>query len=324
MSTSTPPPGSSQSGDPVTEPEPFDFRRPSTLPREQVRIVEIVQEALARGFTTALAASLRAVTQVSMGDLEQCTYDEYVRSIPNPALLTMLSLTSPGMPAMLEIPLPVGFAATELLLGGAGGTKQPDRPMTELELTMMRSIIDVLLPEIKTAFEPITSTEPSIIGQESNPQFAQMASPSEMVVVMSLDVVLESAVGVMRLCVPFGDLHPHLESRATGVPAGARAVGSGAPEQARLRQQIASAPVEATATFVPATATSRQIVSLQVGDVLVLPHPTSVPLCVLVDNVELFDATIGRVNRQMALEIYDTAPEGRHRRAGKVRIVTSA
>ena len=70
------------------EPRPFDFRRQSKLSREHVRTMQIVQETFARGFSTMLASQLRSVTQVSIRSIEQQTYDEYVRELPNPTLLT--------------------------------------------------------------------------------------------------------------------------------------------------------------------------------------------------------------------------------------------
>ena len=75
------------------EPEvkPFDFKRPTTLSREHIRMMQMVQDNLARGLTTVFAGALRAVATVTALDLEQRTYDEYIRAVPNPTLLTMLS-----------------------------------------------------------------------------------------------------------------------------------------------------------------------------------------------------------------------------------------
>ncbi|MDJ0767465.1 MAG: FliM/FliN family flagellar motor switch protein [Ilumatobacter sp.] len=304
------------------EVRPFDFRRPSTLPREHVRTIQIAQESMARGFTTALAASLRAVTEVSIRDFEQCTYDEYARTIDNPTALTMLSFQSRRASAMLEIPLRVAFGAVELLLGGLGGDEQPARPMTELELGLLHGVVDELLPEIRTALQPIMAIEPMILGQESNPQFAQLAAPNEMVIVMSFEIRLEAVTDVVRLCVPFGLLLPHLDHLTRGpTDPSASAV---AEEQARLHDALVSAPVAVAATFRPAVASSREIVSLQVGDVLMLPHPTSAPLSLEVDGVAVHEATIGRVNRQTALQVGAPAAPGQTRRPSRVQIVKRA
>lgn len=298
--------------------KPFDFKRPSTLSREHIRMMQIVQDNLSRGLTTVFAGQLRAVATVTVHGLEQCTYDEYVRMIPNPALLTMMSLRSNRVGAMLEIPLQLAFAATELLLGGPGGQEQPNRPMTDLELSLMRNIVDSMLPEFKSACESIMDIEPEIVGQESNPQFAQVAAPSEMVILLSFEVKLESAVGILRFCIPFARLQPHLDALSNANQGGAnRAL---IEERARLHEHVQASPVEIAAIFRPAMASSRQIMNLEIGDVLTMNHPTTMPLGVHVQGVTVYEALLGRVNRQLALQIYDEVPPGHERRRSVLRI----
>jgi flagellar motor switch protein FliM len=159
-----------------SEPRTFDFRRQSKLSREHVRTMQIVQETFARGFSTMLASQLRSVTQVNIKSIEQQSYDEYVRDLPNPTMLTLLSLAPLSGAAVFQLPLNVTFCAIELMLGGTGDGVQPGRPLTELELSLMRGIIDRALPELRYALEPVVATEPKIVGQESNPQFAQVAA----------------------------------------------------------------------------------------------------------------------------------------------------
>ena len=181
------------------------------MPREHVRTLQIVQETMSRGFTTTLASTLRAATHVTIRDIEQRPYDEYVREIPNPTSLTMLSLRPLAGSAILHIPLSIGYVVTELVLGGAGGVEQPERSMTDLEVALLRNIVELMLPELRYAFEPIVAIQPAIIGHESNPQFAQLVAPTDMVVVISFDVRIEAASAVMSLCVPFSSLLPSLE-----------------------------------------------------------------------------------------------------------------
>lgn len=302
------------------EPQPFDFRRPTTLSREHVRAMQIVQETLARGFTTALASSLRAVTNVSICNIEQRPYDEYVRELPNPTVLTLLSLRPLAGSAILQIPLRVAYAATELLLGGGGGAEQPQRQMTDLELSMMRNIVELTLPEIRYAFEPVAVIEPSILSQESNPQFAQLAAPTDMVIVASFDVRIEAVTEVMTLCIPFNSLQPHLEALSASNRTGSQNAERLAAERARLRNHVEETDVEASAAFRSTIATSSQIVNLSVGDVVLLDHPVGMPLTLRVGGVPVLDVTIGRINRHLALQVAGQVPSDRHRRPGRLQV----
>ncbi|MBV1892583.1 MAG: flagellar motor switch protein FliM [Ilumatobacteraceae bacterium] len=325
MSTpSSPPEGRTRGGKPRGSPQLFDFRRPTTLSREHVRTMQIVQETLARGFTTTLASALRAVVNVSIFNIEQRPYDEYVRNLPNPTVLTMLSLRPlPGL-SILQMPLPVAYAATELLLGGSGGAIQPKRPMTDLELSLMRGIVELSLPEIRYAFESVVSIEPSVIAQESNPQFAQLAAPSDMVIIASFEVRIEAVTDVMTLCIPFSSLQPHLEALSDSNQDGEEDTNRIAAEKARIRTHVEAAEVEARATFRPTTATSQQIVDLEVGDLLLLNHPVGLPLTLQADAVPVLDVTIGRLNRHLAVQVAGQVPSDRQRRGSRLQVIPAA
>ena len=117
-----------------SEPRPFDFRHQNKLSREHIRTLQIVQETFCRGFSTMLASHLRTVAQVSIKSIEQHSYDEYVRELPNPTLLTLLGMAPLPGAAILQLPTDIAYCAVELLLGGKGAGEQPARPFTDLEL----------------------------------------------------------------------------------------------------------------------------------------------------------------------------------------------
>jgi flagellar motor switch protein FliM len=233
----------------------------------------------------------------------------------------LLSLAPLSGSAMLQIPLRIGYIATELMLGGVGGANQPRRSMTDLELSLMRTIVDLMLPEIRYAFEGVVNVEPTILGQESNPQFAQLAAPTDMVIVVSFDVTIENVEEEMTLCIPFAMLQPRLEELSANARNGRRSAEKQAEEQALLRQHLSEAEVEARARFRPAIATSRQIVDLEVGDVLLFNHPVGMPLTLETKGVPTYDVTIGRVNRHFAIQVAGRVPPDRHRRRSPLQIL---
>lgn len=286
--------------------------------------MQIVQETLARGFTTTLASTLRAVTNVSIRTIEQRPYDEYVREIPNPTLLTLLTLPPLSGAAMLQIPLRVAYVATEMMLGGVGSSDQPQRSMTDLELALMRNIVELTLPEIRYAFEPVVSVEPAIAGQEANPQFAQLAAPTDMVIVASFDVKIESVTDVMTLCIPFAGLQPHLEAVSASKGQEGQSADKMRAERQRVNDHLAESEVEATAVFRPVAATSKQVVDLEVGDLLLLNHPVEIPLTLQTGGVPIFDVSIGRVNRQLGIRIADAVPQDRRRRRSRLQVIKAA
>jgi flagellar motor switch protein FliM len=285
------------------EPRPFDFRRQNKLSREHVRTMQIVQETFARGFSTMLASHLRSVTQVSITSIEQQSYDEYVRELPNPTLLTLLNLPPLSGAAIFQLPLDVAYCAVELLLGGKGYAEQPTRAFTDLELLLTRGIIERALPDLRYALEPVVATEPKVMSQESNPQFAQIAAPTDMVIVVSYDIRLEGISGRATMCIPFSSLQPHLEALSATSLYASQSAGDAAESRRRLEHHLAEVPVGVAAAFRPVVLSAEDIDRLAVGDVLLLSHPVEEPLTLSVDGIATFEGGIGRRNRRLAVRI---------------------
>lgn len=294
------------------------------MSREHSRVLQIVQETLSQGFTTTLSSMLRAVTHVGIKDIVQRPYHEYINVAPNPTLLTMLALGPEGATALLQIPLRVAYTATEMMLGGRGGPDQPERAMTEFELALMRTIVDQLLPVVTVAFEPLLAVEPSIAGQESNPQFAQFSAPTDMMIIISFDLKIEGVSEEMTLCIPHGVLQPHLEAVSARARAGALSADKIAQERARLQHHLVEANVRAAAKFRPALASSRQIITLTVGDTLLLNHPVGMPLTLEVDGIAVHDVRIGRINRHLAVQVADSVDPSQVRRPARLQVAPAS
>jgi flagellar motor switch protein FliM len=284
-----------------SEPRPFDFRHQNKLSREHVRTLQIVQETFCRGFSTMLASHLRTVAQVSIKSIEQHSYDEYVRELPNPTLLTLLGLAPLPGAAILQLPTDIAYCAVELMLGGKGKGVQPTRPFTDLELHLLRNVIERALPELRYAFEPVVNTEPTVMSQESNPQFAQIAAPTDIVIVVSFDIRVEGVAGVATMCIPFSSLQSHLDALSATSLYASKTVGGADQSRQRLSEHLAEVPVEVAARFRQVEMPARAIFGLAVGDVISLNHPVDEPLTLAVDGVPTFHARIGRRNRRLAV-----------------------
>lgn len=284
----------------------FDFRRPNKLSRDHVRSLQIVHETFARQLTTLLSSSLRVVSEVSVLSIEQLSYDEYIRDTPNPSHLSILSIDPlPGV-AILQLPLSTAMTIVDLMLGGHGASAGPDRPLSDIERGLVRAVIDRALAELAYSFESVTRVNPAVIQHESNPQFAQIAAPSDMTVVVMLEVKLGREENVASLCFPYAALQPILDTIAqAGVHAQVSRNDSEAARR-RLATRLLDVPVELTVAFDPARLTSGQILDLAVGDVLALNHPVDVPLTATVDGIKTFDVRPARAGKRLACQVVAT------------------
>jgi flagellar motor switch protein FliM len=159
-------------------PQPFDFRRPSKFSRDHARALQIVHETFARQFTTILSTTLRSVSSVTVASVDHISYDEYVRSSPELCFLAILNIDPLSGAAILQLPLDIGMAAIDRLLGGTGDGAQPRRALTDIESSLLRELVQRVLRELDYAFESLVKTSTSIVQLESNPQFAQVAAAS--------------------------------------------------------------------------------------------------------------------------------------------------
>lgn len=284
----------------------FDFRRPNKLSRDHVRSLQIVHETFARQLTTLLSSSLRVVSEVSVLSIEQLSYDEYVRDTPNPSHLSILSIEPlPGV-AIFQLPLSTAMTIVDLMLGGHGVGTGPERPLSEIERGLVRAVVDRALAELAYSFESITKITPEVIQHESNPQFAQIAAPSDMTVVVMFEVKMGREENVASLCFPYAALQPILDTIAqAAVHAQVSRTDSEAARQ-RIEARLLDVPVELSVQFDAASLTSGQILDLQVGDVLTLDHPVDVPLTAIVDGIQTFKVRPARAGKRLACQVVAT------------------
>jgi flagellar motor switch protein FliM len=287
---------------------PYDFRRPNKFHREHVRALQIATEAFARQWTTLLSTTLRAVSQVSVRRIEQLSYDEYIRDIPNPSYLAMLAIPPLSGSAILHLPLPVVMACVDRLVGGPGSAKQPNRPVTDIEMSLLRTLMGRVLRELAYGFEALTPVTPQLVHQESNPQFAQIAGPSDMIVVADFDVRIAQTSGTASLAIPFASLQPVLDELTTNAFEAARQQHDPIGVRRSLEERLDDAPVGVSVRFAQVTMTASEIVALTAGDLVSLHHHVEVPLDIAIAGVPHFHGRAGQRGKRLACLVID--PDG--------------
>jgi flagellar motor switch protein FliM len=284
---------------------PFDFRRPNKFSRDHIRAFQIVHETFARQLSTVFATTLRAVAQVTLNSVEQVTYDEYIRSLPNPSYLTIVSLNPLPGAAVLQLPLPIAFAAVDRLLGGTGEALSPKRPLTEIESNIMRSLMERALSELEYAYETLARVEAEIVQQEFNPQFAQVAAPSDMAITVSFETRIGEKRGGASLCIPYDTMQPVLESLASQQLFADRTGRDPEAWARQLRDAVSEVTVDLRVSFDTVALASTDILGLRVGDVIPLEHGIDEPLTASVDGVPCYHVVSGRRGKRLACVVVD-------------------
>ncbi|MFK7918437.1 MAG: flagellar motor switch protein FliM [Ilumatobacter sp.] len=310
--------------DPVTpETSParlFDFRHPSTLSRDDARTLQVLQETMAHGIATMLASAVRASIDVQIKNIEQTPFIEVVRRAPNPSALALMRLDPIGPNALLQIDPELSFSLVELLLGGPGTGPHPNRAHTEVEEALLLGLIDQMRPSIDEAFAPLAPVESSVVAQESDPTFVQIAPATDMVVSFVLDIGVDAVRGYLRLVVPSSALRPLLDELNVSAEESPGHPEERAAIERLVAEEIASVDVDAVARFDPVIATSGDLMGLAVGDVLCLEHSIETPLILEIGGIAVHDISIGQVKRNLAAEVLGPAPAQARRPNRLVRI----
>lgn len=277
----------------------YDFRRPIQLSREHSRILQLSLDGFSRQATQVFTSALRSVSQVSLQSIDQRTYAEYVESLPASTYMTLFSADPLPGRGVLEIPLPAVMASIDHMLGGPGGT-QPERPLTDIESGVFRRFVDRLLAELRYSLADIVPLEPTVVGIEYSPQFAQMAGPADVVVVATFELKIADAVHDMSLCLQFSGLVPHLNAAASPSADSERERAKRANAARLVHQQFQEVPMEVAVRIRPTRLDPRSLSRLEPGEIIRLSHPAAAPLDVTVENTVFAHATPGAQGRRLA------------------------
>jgi flagellar motor switch protein FliM len=288
-------------------PRTYDFRRPTKLSREHVRILQITQENFARQATTTLTSLLRTGVRVELIGIEQFSYDDYIATLPPSYFVAVFTLEPLAGKGALAWPLDTAMAMVDHMLGGSGAGEQPNRPMTGMESAITGHLLDRLLDELGQAFAPVTSLNPVLDSVEYNPQLAQAASGSETVMVATYSFRVGTREPELTLVLPFSSFAAPLNNAASPqLSESARHKRQRALEA--IKERLNDVPVDVSVRFNPLEVPSGDLLSLAVGDVLLLRHAQDSPLEVTTNDVIFAHALPSNHRRRLAAEIVpDTA-----------------
>jgi flagellar motor switch protein FliM len=186
----------------------YDFKRPDKFSKDQIVTMSIMHETFARLATTTLSAALRELVHIHVASVDQLTYEEFIRSIPNPATLAVVGMDPLKGQAVLEIDPSITFSVIDRLFGGDGRSLGVNRDLTDIECSAMEGIVVRLLGNLREAWAQVLDLRPRLGAIETNPQFAQVVPPSEMVVLATLEARIGEVQGMLNLCFPYITIEP--------------------------------------------------------------------------------------------------------------------
>lgn len=280
---------------------PYDIGRQERIVRGRMPTLEIINERFARNFRIGLFNLIRRTAEISVGTVSVIKYSEFVRNLPVPTNLNLVHMPPLRGTALFVFDPNLVFLVVDTLFGGDGRfhMRVEGREFTLAEQRIIHRMLEVVFDAYEKAWAPIHPLRFEYVRSEMNTQFANIATPTEIVVVTTFTIELGAGGGEFHVCIPYSMIEPLRDLLMS--PMQADRAESDERWLAQMRQQVQDAQVELVANLGHTVITLRQILELQIGDVIALDLPDAV--IAHVDGVPLFECQYGQVNGRYALKI---------------------
>ncbi len=284
----------------------YDFRTPNKLSKDQLRTLQMLHDNFCRLLTTTLSAQIRSLVEIQVGSIEQLAYDEFIRSLPEPTILSIVDMAPLDGQILVEIAPEIGFAIIDRLFGGRGAPVGQNRPFSDIEEIVLEKVINWFLGCIPEAWENVVKLKPNLNEIESNPQFVQIIPHNDVVILITLEAKVAKADGLINICIPYITIEPIVNKLNAQFWFSSIRKEQTVQNINALRRRIGVAELLVQAILGTTTITVRDLVNLSVGDVVPLVEKTTDPLTVKIGKKQKFTAKPGTRNNRIAIQILDT------------------
>ena len=283
----------------------YDFKRPDKFSKEQIRTVQIMHETFARITTTSLSAQLRSLVHVHVATVDQLTYEEFIRSIPTPTTLAVINMDPLKGNAVLEIDPAITFSMIDRLFGGTGVvTGNKSRDLTDIEQSVMEGIIVRILANMREAWTQVIDLRPRLGQIETNPQFAQIVPPTEMVVLVTLETKVSEEEGMINFCIPYLTIEPIISKLSSQFWFSSVRRSSTTQYLGTLKEKISTVDMDVVAEIGSINVPIRDVLSLRAGDVVKLSNTkVNDQLTLNIGDKKKYYCQPGLVGKKMAVQV---------------------
>jgi len=280
----------------------YDFRRPDRVSKDQMRTLQNLHESYARQFSTTLTNFLRTFVDIELVSVDQLTYSEFTMSISNPSCIYVFKMEPLEGNAIIEINPSLVFFIIDRLFGGQGRPSEQNRELTLIEQNVIHRIVERSLGDLKDVWEHIGVFNPKVEAYETNPQFVQIAPPGETVILVSLEVRMQNASGLMSICFPYILLESVINN-LSGESWMSSQSASTNETKTMLEHELHDVQLKLSTLIGKTNLTIRDLLQLQRGDVLCLDRPCESDLIVQVEGKTKMAARSGVIRRNKAIKI---------------------
>jgi flagellar motor switch protein FliM len=279
----------------------YDFTSQDRIVRGRMPTLEMINERFARNFRMSLYDLLRRSPIISVEGVQMIKFGEYVHSLFMPSNLNMVRIKPLRGQALIVMNPKLVFTIVDNFFGGDGRfhAKIEGRDFSSTEMRVVHKVLLRVFADLEKAWKPVLEVEFTHVGSEVNPQFANIVSPSEVVVVSSFQVELDGGGGPMHVAIPYSMIEPLRETLDAGVQSDTTDIDERWIKS--LREEMLTAPVIVSSILTETEITLGEVLDLLPGDVIPIEMPEYVTANV--DGTPVFRGKYGMSRGNLALKV---------------------
>ncbi len=281
--------------------KPYDLGRQERIVRGRMPTLELVNERFARYLRIGLFNYMQRNTEISLGPVRVQKYSDFIRNLVVPTNLNLIQVKPLRGTGLVVLDPNLVFLVVDNMFGSDGRfhSRVEGRDFTPTEQRIIQGLLRVIFAEYERSWKPVYPLSFEYIRSEMNTQFANIATPSEIVLAVTFTIELSGASAEMHLCLPYSMIEPIRDMLSSSMHS--EQLSSDKHWTTTLTRQLQSAEVELVAPLCSARITLGDIMKMKVGDVV----PVSIPetVSVAVDGVPVMECRYGLRNGQYALKV---------------------
>ena len=279
----------------------YNLATQERIVRGRMPTLETIHERFARNLRIGLFNFMRRSPEIAVGQIRTLKYSEFIRNVVVPTNLNIVRMPPLRGSALFILEPRLVFTVIDNLFGGdcRFQTHIEGRDFTTTEHRIIQRLLQVIFENLERAWEPVHPLKFEFNRSELHTQFASVANPSEIVVATSFNIELGNGGGDFHLCIPYSNIEPIRDMLCSSMQG-----DSSEPDRRWVRmlsRQVQSAEVTMTAALGHTEIPVGQLMSMKVGDVIMINIPDTV--VATVDEVPVFDCKFGTLNGQYAIKV---------------------
>ncbi|MDR4505517.1 MAG: flagellar motor switch protein FliM [Candidatus Scalindua sp.] len=284
----------------------YDFKRPNTISREKKRLLYKLYENTAYQISRGVSNYLRSTVKVTLDSIDELSFEIFKATCPDLIYISTVKLKPLNGFGCISLELGLCMTMVEVAFGGSSKNQNEIRKPTDIEIAILSNVVSIIVEKIKSSWEPFQAMNWRVAETSVESRYLNIASESDVVLVVSFSVNLDYAFGEIKFCVPVASM----ESTINRFHDSNKSNNAGRTDNAyseMLEKLVNGLRVDVVGILDKVNITVNDLVNLKKGDVIRLGSKVSDDLKIVVEGKNKFYGKLGLLGSKKAMQITSVA-----------------